>query len=133
MARDLRYATRRVAGVLACATCIATLTGCHQRSRASDETVLVARRFSGVDLVPTRSGGFYVRILSGLVGSGEPLYVIDGNPLMIDPGRGIDWFKPEDILRITVLKNPSDLAVYGARGVNGVILITTRQATGPKL
>ena len=133
MSRDLWYTARRAAGILACATCIVTLGGCHQRSRAGDETVLVARRFPGVDLVPTRSGGFCVRILSGLVGSGEPLYVIDGNPLMIDPGRGIDWFKPEDILRISVLKTPSEVAVYGARGVNGVIVITTTQGTGPKL
>ena len=133
MSRDLWSTSRRAAGILACATCVVTLSGCHQRARVGDETVPVAGRFSGVDLVPTRSGGFYVRILSGLVGSGEPLYVIDGTPLMIDPARGIDWFKPEDILRITVLKSPSDLAVYGARGVNGVILITTRQGTGPKL
>ena len=74
-----------------------------------------------------------MRILSGLVGSGEPLYVIDGNPIVIDSRRGIDWFKPEDIMRISVLKSPSDLAVYGPRGVNGVILITTRQGTTPRL
>jgi TonB-dependent starch-binding outer membrane protein SusC len=93
----------------------------------------MARRFPGVELVPTGTGGFYVRILSGMVGSGEPLYVIDGNPMSIDSRRGITWFEPEDIVRITVLKSPSDIAVYGARGVNGVIVITTRQGTAPRL
>jgi TonB-dependent SusC/RagA subfamily outer membrane receptor len=66
-----------------------------------------------------------------MVGSGEPLYVIDGNPMMISPDRGIDWFKPEDIAQIKVLKYPDELAVYGPRGVNGVIVITTIQARGP--
>ncbi len=93
----------------------------------------MARRFPGVELVSTGNGGFYVRILSGLVGSGEPLYVIDGNPMAIDSRRGIDWFEPEDIIRISVLKSPSDLTVYGPRGVNGVIVITTRQGTAPRL
>jgi TonB-dependent SusC/RagA subfamily outer membrane receptor len=116
-------------GIVACATTIVTLGACHQRSPVADEPFVVARRFPGVDLVPTRRGGFFIRIHSGLVGNGEPLYIIDGNPMMIDPGRGIDWFKPEDIVRISVLKNPSDLAVYGPRGVNGVILISTRQGT----
>lgn len=67
-----------------------------------------------------------VRILTGLVGRGEPLYVIDGAPMLVEPNRGIDWFKPEDIEQISVLKTPTETAVYGAQGVNGVVLITTR-------
>jgi TonB-dependent SusC/RagA subfamily outer membrane receptor len=133
MSRDPLGTARRAVGIIACATSVVTLNGCHQRSPVRDETSVTARRFPGVDLVPTRSGGFHVRILSGLVGSGEPLYVIDGNPMAIDSRRGIDWFKPEDIVRISVLKSPGDLAVYGPRGVNGVILITTRQGTTPRL
>jgi TonB-dependent starch-binding outer membrane protein SusC len=130
---DPLYTARRAVGIVALATSVVTLNACHQRSPAADEASVTPRRFPGVDLVPTRSGGFYVRILSGMVGSGEPLYVIDGNPMAIDPVRGIDWFKPEDIVRISVLKTPSELAVYGPRGVNGVILITTRQGTAPRL
>ena len=87
-----------------------------------------ALTFAGVDLVPTGHGGFYVHILSGMVGSGDPLYVIDGAPMMIPPDRGIDWFKPEDIKELKVLKGPAETAVYGPRGVNGVIVISTRQA-----
>jgi TonB-dependent SusC/RagA subfamily outer membrane receptor len=133
VSRDPLCTARRAVGIVACATSVVTLNGCYQRSSVGDETFVMARRFPGVELVPTGSGGFYVRILSGMVGSGEPLYVIDGNPMAIDSRSGIDWFKPEDIIRISVLKSPSDLAVYGPRGVNGVILITTRQGTTPRL
>ena len=62
-----------------------------------------------------------------MVGDGQPLYVIDGAPLRLPPNRGIDWFKPEDIAEIKVLKAPHELAEYGPNGVNGVILITTKQ------
>jgi len=117
---------RRVAGALACAATLLTLGGCHRTASNPREPVPVARPFPGVDLVTTRSGGFMVRIQSGLVGRGEPLYVIDGAPMWVEPHRGIDWFKPEDIEQISVLKTPTETAVYGAQGVNGVVLITTR-------
>jgi TonB-dependent SusC/RagA subfamily outer membrane receptor len=54
------------------------------------------------------------------------------SPPRIPPNRGIDWFKPEDIAEIKVLKYPHELAVYGPSGVNGVIVITTKQAAGRK-
>ena len=85
------------------------------------------RRFSGVDVVPTGRSAFLIRMNSALVGGGDLLYVIDGTPLTVDRDRGIDWFKAEDITAIRVLKTPSELSVFGPRGVNGVILITTRQ------
>jgi TonB-dependent SusC/RagA subfamily outer membrane receptor len=53
--------------------------------------------------------------------------MIDGAPT-IAPIRGIDWFKPDDIAEIKVLTRPDELAIYGPRGVNGVIVITTKQA-----
>jgi hypothetical protein len=127
-----RSSLRRVAGIVACATSIVVMGGCHQRSPVTIEPIAVARRFPGVDLVSTPHGGFFIRILSGLVGDGEPLYIIDGNPMIVDARRGIDWFKPEDIVRVSVLKSPSDLAVYGPRGVYGVILIATRQGATPR-
>jgi hypothetical protein len=86
------------------------------------------RRFAGVDVVPTAHSGFVIRIHGGMVGDGEPLYVIDGAPMMVSPSRGIDWFKPEDIVELKVLKHPHELAEYGPRGVHGVIVITTKQA-----
>jgi len=83
------------------------------------------RRFAGVDIVPTRAG-FVVRVHSGAIGD-DPLYVIDGAPMKIPANRGIDWFKPEDIAEIKVLKYPYELAEYGSSGANGVIVITTKQ------
>jgi len=65
-----------------------------------------------------------------MVGPGEPLYVIDGAPMKIQPNRGIDWFKPEDIADVRVLKFPHELVEYGPNGANGVIVITTRQNPG---
>lgn len=73
-----------------------------------------------------------MRILSGLVGGAQPLYIIDESPVTIDPSRGIDWFEPEDIVRVRVLKDPAETAVYGPNGVNGVILITTKQGMRPR-
>ena len=84
-------------------------------------------------MVPIGHSAFVVRIHSGLVGDGEPLYVIDGTPMTISPNTGINWFKPDDIAQIQVLKRPDELTVYGARGVNGVILITTKQGRGVSL
>jgi TonB-dependent SusC/RagA subfamily outer membrane receptor len=102
-----------------------------QRLQSTNEGKL--RRFAGVDVVPTGHSAFVIRIHSAMVGDGEPLYVIDGTQMMITPNRGIDWFKPEDIAQIKVLKYPDELTVYGPRGVNGVILITTKQAAGRSL
>ena len=54
--------------------------------------------------------------------SNEPLYVVDG----IIRESGLDGISPEDIQSMQVLKDASSTAIYGARGSNGVILITTK-------
>jgi TonB-dependent SusC/RagA subfamily outer membrane receptor len=41
---------------------------------------------------------------------------------------GLDWLSPADIMRIDVLKYPAETSVYGPRGANGVILITTTRS-----
>ncbi|MFV8325016.1 SusC/RagA family TonB-linked outer membrane protein [Flavobacterium sp. ZS1P14] len=56
-------------------------------------------------------------------GQTKPLYVIDG--LFND---NMDFISPNDIESIDVLKDPSSLAIFGVRGANGVILVTTKQA-----
>lgn len=107
---------------------VAALAGTAPRST----TDLIPVHFPGVDLVPLNHGAFAVRIHSGLVGDGAPLYVIDGRPTIVDPNHGIDWIRPEDVSRITVVKNPADLAIYGPRGVNGVVEITTKHGATPR-
>jgi TonB-dependent starch-binding outer membrane protein SusC len=57
--------------------------------------------------------------------SNEPLYVVDGIPLA--EGTGINDFNPLDIESMEVLKDASATAIYGSRGANGVILITTKK------
>lgn len=59
--------------------------------------------------------------------SNEPLIVVDG---VVDAISDLNDISPEDIESITVLKDASSTAIYGARGANGVILITTRQGSG---
>ena len=125
-----RSSLASVVGILMCGSTFAALGGCAHRSPRVDEPSV--RVFPGVHMTRTRSGGFSMRILSGLAGDGQPLYIIDDSPVMLDPNRGIDWFEPEDIVRIRVLKDPAEMAVYGPNGVNGVILITTKHGARPR-
>ena len=86
---------------------------------------LIAGRVAGVDV--RRVGGGYrvtVRGSNTLIGSNEPLFVVDGLELM---GPGLPDLDPNDVARITVLKDAGAAAIYGSRGANGVILITTRR------
>ncbi len=66
-----------------------------------------------------------VRVRGGgsITQSNEPLYVVDGFPV-----SSIDDIPVADIESIDVLKDASSTAIYGARGANGVILITTKSA-----
>ncbi len=57
--------------------------------------------------------------------SNEPLYVVDGIPLV----GGLDDINPQDITSMEVLKDASATAIYGSRGANGVVLITTKRGT----
>ncbi|QJW92326.1 TonB-dependent receptor [Spirosoma taeanense] len=72
-----------------------------------------------------------IRGFSSINSSNNPLYVVDG--VMLPQGTGdqfsnaIDYINPNDIVNVEVLKDASSTAIYGARGANGVILITTRK------
>lgn len=59
----------------------------------------------------------------GTNGDAEPLYIIDGLPMS---GSGTDFLNSNDVESIEVLKDAASSAIYGARGANGVILITTK-------
>ena len=90
---------------------------------------LFAGKFPGVTVLRAEGGGLQILIRGGtntFYGSNEPLYIVDDTPL--GPGsRGIVFLAPQDIEKIEVLKNPADVAIYGVRGGNGVIKITTRR------
>ncbi len=60
--------------------------------------------------------------------SNEPLYVVDGIPTV----GGLEDINPQDITSMEVLKDASATAIYGSRGANGVVLITTKRGTAGK-
>lgn len=86
-------------------------------------------RFPGVSVIRTSGGGFLVRIRGAgrSMASNQPLYVVDGLVVEVTPGRGLDWLTVSEIARIDVLRNPAETALYGSRGANGVIVITTKR------
>jgi TonB-dependent SusC/RagA subfamily outer membrane receptor len=95
---------------------------------------MIAGRFPGVSVLRVEGGGIQIRIRGGgnpSLGGDEPLYVVDDVPLPQGNG-GILYINPYDIAKIEVLKNPSDTAIYGARGGEGVVKITTRKPEPPK-
>ncbi|MFL5579445.1 MAG: TonB-dependent receptor plug domain-containing protein [Gemmatimonadaceae bacterium] len=90
---------------------------------------LFVNRFPGVTVARTDAGGLQIRVRgfgTSFYGGDEPLYVLDDTPLPPD-NRGVIYLNPNDILKIEVLKNPADLAIYGVRGANGVVKITTKK------
>src|SRR5262245_20177579 len=88
-------------------------------------------RIPGVDVVnagnkPGDGMRIYIRGVRSITANIEPLYVVDGVPI----SGGIGDFNPDDIVTIDILKDAAATAVYGSRGSNGVVLITTRGAAG---
>ena len=71
-----------------------------------------------------------IRGLGSLGAGSGPLFVVDGFPIGTSLGQGIN---PVDIESITVLKDAASTAIYGARGSNGVVLITTKSAKEGKV
>ena len=84
---------------------------------------------AGVDITtnerPGSLGSIRIRGERSLNKGNEPLYVVDGVPLM--SASGIETLNPRDIESIDILKDASATAIYGSRGANGVILVTTKQ------
>ena len=64
--------------------------------------------------------------------SGESTYATDAGNLPADYGSGINDINPEDIESVTVLKGPGAAALYGQRGANGAIIITTKSGSSNK-
>jgi TonB-dependent SusC/RagA subfamily outer membrane receptor len=90
---------------------------------------LLVGRVPGVQVIRKAGGGVTLQIRGrgSFQGNTEPLYVLDGVPLQMEPDRGLYWLNPDDILRIEILRDASATAMYGVRGANGVVLITTRR------
>lgn len=126
------------------------------KGTSSTPEQLIQGKIAGVQVVNnnggTPGGGVTVRIrgASSIRGGNTPLYVIDGVPLdnrnsrpgyalpdlgNTPDGNPLNFMNPADIASIDVLKDASAAAIYGSRGANGVVLITTKrgQAGIPKI
>lgn len=109
-------------------------------------------KVAGVQVSKTSSGtggssSVTIRGNASITGSNQPLYVVDGVPIINQPkdasgsggmwgdndyGDGISDINPEDVESVSVLKGPNASSLYGSRGANGVILITTKSGKGKK-
>lgn len=96
---------------------------------------LIQAKVPGVQVVGANEpgGGVSIRVRGGssVTSSNEPLFVVDGQPLQIGGGVSagrdpLNFLNPNDIETITVLKDASATSIWGSRGANGVIIITTK-------
>lgn len=98
---------------------------------------LIRSKVPGVQVVDNNEpgGGFSLRIrgATSINASSEPLFVVDGVPLGTGAGGGLsagrnplNFLNPNDIEDITVLRDASAAAIYGANAANGVVLIKTK-------
>lgn len=71
---------------------------------------------------PEASAAIRIRGVGTINGSADPLYVVDG----VQVGTNANFLNPQDIEHIEILKDASATAIYGARGANGVVMITTK-------
>ncbi len=88
---------------------------------------------SGVSITASSGqpgAGTTIRIRgTGTINDSDPLYIVDGMPV----SGGIEHINPADIASIEVLKDAASAAIYGSRGANGVILVTTKSGKDGKV
>ena len=99
---------------------------------STDVTRALAGTTPGVQVISSSgdpaAGGATIRIrgIGSMSASNSPLYIVDGMPF----DGSISDINPSDVESMSVLKDAAASAIYGARGANGVVLITTKHATG---
>jgi len=101
-----------------------------EKKNPSDITKALAGEFAGVQVVtssgqPGTTANIRMRGINSVNAGTSPLYVVDGIPYYGD----ISSIDPSDIASTTILKDATATALYGSRGANGVILITTKKGT----
>ena len=91
----------------------------------------LAAKVPGLMISHAADGSISIRIRGGssIMGNNEPLYIIDGVPANSGPGGNLTGINPRDIASIEVLRDAADLAFYGVRGSNGVIVIKTKHSS----
>lgn len=137
------YGTQRKSDITGAITSIEVDETAAQRTATVDQ--LLQGRAAGVQVIQNGSanGSVSVRIRgsNSLRGNNEPLYVVDGviissagedaanagdNNSYTEAQNGLNGINPRDIKSMEILKDASATAIYGSRGANGVVLITTK-------
>ncbi len=100
-----------------------------EQSQVTNITSALAGAVPGVTLTsnngaPGTSASIQIRGLSSINAKNDPLIIVDGAPYSGD----LNNLNPNDVESMTVLKDAASSALYGARGANGVVIITTKQA-----
>jgi iron complex outermembrane receptor protein len=143
------YGSRRVKDVTGSVTKVSEKD--FNKGQIASPEQLLQGRAPGVLVTPATgepgaAATINIRGTGSISGAQEPLYVVDGVPLIqggtLGSASGVEgsttaknpliFLNPNDIENITVLKDASAAAIYGSRGANGVILITTKQGRGGK-
>lgn len=99
---------------------------------STDVTAALAGTTPGVQIIsssgdPAAGGGtIRIRGIGSMSASNAPLYIVDGMPY----DGSIADINPADVESMSILKDASASAIYGARGANGVVLITTKRGSG---
>lgn len=121
-------------------------------SREASISSYLTGKVAGVQVSKTAGGAgsstnVVIRGNSSLSGDNQPLYVVDGVPIInfsnnhsassiasadLDYGDGIGELNPQDVQSMNVLKGPAATALYGSRGANGVVIITTKSGRKEK-
>jgi len=101
------------------------------KAKTANPINALSGRVSGVTLMPAsgQPGSVPKLIIRGVGTNGDsnPLYIVDGLPM-----SDMNSINPNDIQSMEILKDATSTAIYGARGANGVVLITTKQGTKGK-
>lgn len=143
------YGTRKVKDATGSVASITTKD--FNRGQISTPEQLIQGRTPGVSITPSSgepgaAAVINIRGSASIRGSQEPLYVVDGVPISSGgtsgtssgvegsstPKNPLMFLNPADIESITILKDASSAAIYGSRGANGVIIITTKAGKGRK-
>lgn len=126
------YGTRKKVEVTGATT---SISGENLRSvQTTNLTQALQGRLAGVDVTagsfrPGAGSAIRIRGNRSLSAGNDPLYVVDGFPVSYT----IDDMNPADIESIDILKDASATAIYGVRGANGVVQITTRKGKAGKI
>lgn len=133
------YGTQRKRDVTGAVATVGTKD--FQKGAIQSPEQLIAGKVAGVQISSNGGApgaGSRIRIRGGasLIASNDPLIVIDGVPVeggVSGSANALNLINPNDIETFTILKDPSAAAIYGSRGSNGVILITTKKGRRGKV